>query len=55
MPDNLSIDTYPQQQAAASPLMLVGRSFLRYAAWSPHMCTINEVDDASVARAVVVK
>jgi hypothetical protein len=29
---NLSIDTDPQQQAAASPLMLVVRSFLRYPA-----------------------
>ena len=28
--DNMSIDTDPQQQAAASPLMLVVRSFLRY-------------------------
>ena len=27
---NLSIDTDPQQQKAASPLMLVVRSFLRY-------------------------
>jgi len=26
---NLSIDADPQQQEAASPLMLVGRSFLR--------------------------
>jgi hypothetical protein len=31
---NLSIDTDPQQQAAASPLMLVVRSFLRYMAWA---------------------
>jgi hypothetical protein len=29
---NISIDTDPQQQEAASPLMLVVRSFLRYAA-----------------------
>jgi hypothetical protein len=29
MPDNMSIDTDPQQKAAASPLMLVVRSFLR--------------------------
>jgi hypothetical protein len=29
---NLSIDTDPQQQEAASPQMLVVRSFLRYAA-----------------------
>jgi hypothetical protein len=29
---NLSIDTDPQQQKAASPLVLVFRSFLRYAA-----------------------
>ena len=28
---NLSIDTDPQQQAAALPLVLVVRSFLRYA------------------------
>jgi hypothetical protein len=27
---NMSIDTDPQQQVAASPLMLVVRSFLRY-------------------------
>ena len=32
LPHNMSIDTDPQQQAAASPLMLVVRSFLRYAA-----------------------
>jgi hypothetical protein len=32
MPFNMPIDTDPQQQAAAPPLMLVGRSFLRYAA-----------------------
>jgi hypothetical protein len=30
---NLSIDTDPQQQKAASPLMLVVRSFLRYVSW----------------------
>ena len=30
--DNLSIDADPQQQEAASPRMLVVRSFLRYAA-----------------------
>lgn len=30
-PTNLSIDTDPQQQEAAPPLMLVVRSFLRYA------------------------
>jgi hypothetical protein len=30
--DNLSIDADPQQQEAASPLMLVVRSFLRYPA-----------------------
>ena len=29
---NKSIDADPQQQNAASPLMLVGRSFLRYPA-----------------------
>jgi hypothetical protein len=29
LPHNLSIDTDPQQQEAASPLMLVVRSFLR--------------------------
>jgi hypothetical protein len=29
-PHNISIDTDPQQQEAASPLMLVVRSFLRY-------------------------
>jgi hypothetical protein len=29
MIDNLSIDTDPQQQEAASPLVLVVRSFLR--------------------------
>jgi hypothetical protein len=29
MMDNLSIDTDSQQQAAASPLMLVVQSFLR--------------------------
>jgi hypothetical protein len=29
MQSNLSIDTDPQPQAAASPLMLVVRSFLR--------------------------
>jgi hypothetical protein len=29
---NLSIDTDPQQQEAASPQALVVRSFLRYAA-----------------------
>jgi len=29
-PANLSIDTDPQQQDAAPPLMLVARSFLRY-------------------------
>jgi hypothetical protein len=29
---NMAIDTDPQQQAAASPLMLVVRSFLRYPA-----------------------
>jgi hypothetical protein len=28
-PYNMSIDADPQQQAAASPLMLVVRSFLR--------------------------
>jgi hypothetical protein len=28
---NMSIDTYPQQQKAASPQMLVVRSSLRYA------------------------
>ncbi len=31
MRHNISIDTDPQQQAAASPLVLVVRSFLRYA------------------------
>jgi hypothetical protein len=30
--DNMSIDTDPQQQAAAPPLVLVVRSFLRYLA-----------------------
>lgn len=29
MPSNLSIDTDPQQQEAASPRVLVVRSFLR--------------------------
>jgi hypothetical protein len=29
---NLSIDADPQQQKAASPLVLVARSFLRYLA-----------------------
>ncbi|OGB22326.1 MAG: hypothetical protein A3I66_20605 [Burkholderiales bacterium RIFCSPLOWO2_02_FULL_57_36] len=29
VPSNLSIDTDPQQQEAASPLVLVVRSFLR--------------------------
>jgi hypothetical protein len=29
LPPNLSIDTDPQQQKAAAPLMLVVRSFLR--------------------------
>jgi hypothetical protein len=32
MRPNLSIDADPQQQEAAPPLMLVVRSFLRYAA-----------------------
>jgi len=32
---NMSIDTDPQQQAAASPRMLVVRSFLRYTGQSP--------------------
>jgi hypothetical protein len=32
LPSNLSIDADPQQQEAASPQMLVGRSFLRYTA-----------------------
>jgi hypothetical protein len=32
MRSNLPIDTDPQQQEAASPLMLVVRSFLRYTA-----------------------
>jgi hypothetical protein len=32
MQSNLSIDTDPQQQEAAPPLMLVVRSFLRYTA-----------------------
>ena len=32
LPHNMSIDTDPQQQEAASPLMLVVRSFLRYLA-----------------------
>jgi hypothetical protein len=31
MPHNMSMDTDPQQQEAASPLVLVIRSFLRYA------------------------
>jgi hypothetical protein len=31
MISNISIDTDPQQQEAASPLMLVVRSFLRWA------------------------
>ena len=30
MPSNLSIDADPQQQEAASPRVLVVRSFLRY-------------------------
>jgi hypothetical protein len=32
MPSNLSIDADPQQQEAASPLVLVVRSLLRYTA-----------------------
>jgi hypothetical protein len=33
-PHNMSIDADPQQQEAASPQVLVVRSFLRYAACS---------------------
>jgi hypothetical protein len=34
---NMSIDTDPQQQEAASPLVLVVRSFLRYMALASHV------------------
>jgi len=37
---NLSIDADPQQQEAASPLMLVVRSFLRCAAQPPQLVSL---------------
>jgi len=37
---NLSIDADPQQQEAASPLVLVVRSFLRYAAQPPELVSL---------------
>ena len=48
MSSNMSIDTDPQQQEAASPLVLVVRSSLRYMAWA-HSKIVGTAS-ASVAR-----
>jgi hypothetical protein len=48
---NLSIDADPQQQEAASPLMLVVRSSSRYMAWA-HSQIVGTAS-ASVARQAV--